>query len=75
MFCVNAEKFYQGLMNLANNSNLPISLVYFIAQDFYNQVKNLYIQELQKEQSGQNKQLVEMDITPEMFDKEEKEDG
>ncbi len=46
----------QNLSNLINNSHLPIGMVYYIIKDVYQQVQELYNQQIANEYNVQQEQ-------------------
>lgn len=66
------ELFYQNLVNLINNCNLPIGTAKFVLKDCLNLLENGYQQAVLEEQNNQNKQE-EVVIAENNFEKLDKE--
>lgn len=43
------DMYKNNLVNLINNSNLPLSITYFLLKDILVEVENLYTQNVQKQ--------------------------
>lgn len=51
--------FKQNIVQLINNSNLSVEIVYYVLKDVTAEISNLYNQELQKEQLMKEQQKQE----------------
>jgi hypothetical protein len=49
-----AEQYKQNLIDLTNNSGLPIGFAYYVAKDFLNTLEDAYRESLKDEAEGNN---------------------
>ena len=53
------KDFRKKCEDLINNSQLPIDAVYFVLKDVFNEVADIYNQEIQKEEENKRQQQQE----------------
>lgn len=46
MFILETEKYRNDLVQITNASGLPVSVIYFVAKDFFNEIERVYVQSL-----------------------------
>ena len=52
---IKTEEFKQNLYNLINQSNLPISNVYYVMKDVFKELEGIYLNTLQQERIRRQK--------------------
>lgn len=52
---IKTEEFKQNLYNLINQSNLPISNVYYVMKDVFKELEGIYLNTLQQERIKRQK--------------------
>ena len=62
MFILESEQYRNNLINTANTSNLPVSMVYFITKDFFNEIERIYIQSLNNAKNMPTQQEGSIDV-------------
>ena len=64
MFVLESEEYNAELINLVNNTKLPVSLIYYITKNFFNEIEKVYQQALSHAHSSPSEEgLIDMNIT------------
>lgn len=77
MFELKAEKYRKELYQVINNSELPVSLAYYILKDIIKELENIYqqniVQQMADEENGTNTEV--HDVKVPMFVEELEEEN
>lgn len=62
--CLRMETFRKEIIKTVNSSNLTVGAVYFIMKDVLNELRSMYLEEIEKDKERIKKPMVQEEVIP-----------